>query len=114
MFKQKHEFSAIFLGVMLSCVGVAQSSDSFTSSKFLTYKKSTQETYISTAAGMAGVIATQNKPSQATCIDNWIARYRESGYQPVIETMHKYPNYHPQGVIIAVLQKACGTFRYLK
>jgi len=63
---------------------------------------------------MAGVIATQNNPQQAKCVNDWIAENQDVGYASVIHTMRQNPQYHPHGVIIAVLQKACGSFKYAK
>ncbi|MEM7777760.1 MAG: hypothetical protein AAF732_19390, partial [Pseudomonadota bacterium] len=71
-----------------------------------------QRGYIATAAGMAGLIATLNKPEQARCVDAWIARHDASDFAPIRRAMQKNGSYHPLGVIIAVLQKACGSFKY--
>lgn len=90
----------------------ALADDGFKSSKFLTYPAESQKGYISTAVMMAGSIAAQNKQEQARCIDDWAMKNRDGGYRPVIDAMQKYPDYHPAGVIIAVLQKACGSFKY--
>ncbi len=99
---------------MLSCIGVAHSAESFKSSEFLKYSAWSQQGYITTAAGMAGVIATQNNRSQATCIDNWLAKHRTNGFQPIISAMTKNPEYHPMGIIAGILQKACGSFKYTR
>lgn len=61
---------------------------------------------------MAGTVASLNNPSQARCVDDWAAQHRSSGYQPVIDAMQKYPDDHPSGLILAVLVKACGPFKY--
>ncbi|WP_439543306.1 hypothetical protein [Hyphomicrobium sp.] len=96
------------------CGGAAVADDGFKSSKFLTYPAESQSSYIGTAVMMAGVIASKNVPEQARCIDKWAATHIASGYQPVIEAMQNFPEYHPTGVIIAVLQKSCGSFDYAK
>lgn len=95
------------------CIGAAAADDGYKSSKFLTYPAESQKGYISTAIMMAGSIAAQNKQEQARCIDDWATKHREAGYLPVIEAMQKHPDYHPAGVIIAVLQKVCGSFKYV-
>jgi hypothetical protein len=61
---------------------------------------------------MAGVIATQNIPSQAKCIDDWVARHHKDGYRTAIDIMRRFPDDHPTGVIVAILQKECGAFKY--
>lgn len=112
MFKQKVVFSVIFLGLTLSYYSGKAFAEGFKSSNFLTYPQATQKNYISTSAMMAGVIATQNNSNQATCIDSWIAKHRKNAFQATIDIMKKYPDYHPQGVILGILQKACGSFKY--
>ncbi len=87
--------------------------ETFKSSKFLEYPQAARANYIATAATMAGVIATQNQPSQARCVDEWVSKNERDGFEAVLSVMRQQPNYHPLGVILAVLQKACGSFKYL-
>lgn len=94
------------------CSGAAVADDGFKSSKFLTYAADSQKSYINTSVLMATLIAAQNSKDQATCIGDWSGRYVSDGYQPVIEAMRKFPDHPPTGVILAVLQKACGPFAY--
>ncbi|ODR95210.1 hypothetical protein AUC70_05795 [Methyloceanibacter stevinii] len=96
----------------LSSAGVAAEGEALTSKRFLEYPQTTRDNYISTAAMMAGVIATQNKPPQARCVDQWISKNHDSGFLPVVDAMKKFSDVHPAGVIIAVLTKACGSFKY--
>ena len=114
MFKYKaFNMSGFVVFLAISSTSV-QAQNGFKSSDFLKYASSERENYITIAAGMAGVIATQNNAQQAKCVNGWIAQNRSTGYADVIQTMQKYPSYHPHGVIIAVLQKACGSFKYGK
>lgn len=94
------------------CSSVAVADDGFKSSKFLTYPAESQKSYIGSSAMMAGVIATQNKPDQAKCIDDWATENRDASYQAVFDAMERFPDHHPTTVIFAVLQKACGSFKY--
>jgi hypothetical protein len=94
------------------CSGVAVADEGLKSSDFLTWSPENQRGFISTAAIAAGVIANLNRAGQARCIDDWGAKYREGGYQPVVEAMKKLPNYHPMAVTLTVIEKACGEFRY--
>lgn len=95
------------------CIGAAAAEEGFKSSKFLTYPAESQKGYIGASVMMAGSIAAQNKVEQARCIDEWAAKHDPTGFRPVTEAMQKFPDYHPAGVILAVLQKACGSFKYL-
>ncbi len=96
--------------IVCTQAGIAE--EAFKSSKFLTYSAESQKSYITSSAMMAGLIATQNAPKQASCVDAWVARLYSGGYQPVIEVMKKYPDDHPTGLILGILQKACGPFKY--
>lgn len=114
MFRRKALALATLSTIVCSASGAAVAWEGFKSSKFLTYPVESQKSYISTAVMMAGVIAAQNVPEQAQCIDRWTSEHDGSGYKPVIEAMQRLPDYHPSGVILAVLNKACGSFEYKK
>lgn len=98
--------------IVCSSPPAAAAGEGFKSSEFLAWSPENQRGYITTAATAAGVIANMNRDGQARCIDDWGAKYREGGYQPVIEAMKRLPDYHPMAVTIAVIQKACGGFEY--
>lgn len=98
----------------LVCSAGAGAEEAFKSSKFLTYPAQSQKSYITSSAMMAGLIASQNNRAQAVCIDDWVAQQSGQGYGPVVEAMRKLPDYHPSAVIVAVLDKACGSFKYVK
>jgi hypothetical protein len=96
------------------CTQGSLAEEAFKSSEFLGLPVEKQRGYIDTAATAAGVIANLNRAGQAKCIDDWGAKYREGGYQPVLEAMKKLPNFHPMAVTLTVIEKACGEFRYAK
>ncbi|WP_334150764.1 hypothetical protein [Hyphomicrobium sp.] len=93
-------------------MSAAWAADDFKSSKFLTYSAEAQNSYIVTSVVMAGAIAGQNRPEQAKCIDRWMAENESAGFPTVKDAMSRFPEHHPSGVIIAVLEKACGSVRY--
>lgn len=101
--------SVLFITLVIIVHVQAQS---YKSKEFLEYSGSERGNYIVIAAGMAGLIAGQNRPEQSRCIDRWVHENRQQGYQSVISAMRKFPNHHPSAVLIAVLQKACGSFSY--
>ena len=92
----------------------ALADDGFKSSKFLTYSAEAQRSYIDTAAVAATVVVSLNSSSQAKCLGEWVAKHRSGDFAPVFDAMRKYPDDHPMGLIIAVLQKECGAFNYAK
>lgn len=94
------------------CSGAAVAEDKFKSSEFLRWSPESQSGYISTSAMMAGVIATQNRPDQAKCIDKWIAENEPGGFAKAREVMSRFPDHHPTGVIAAILEKARGSIKY--
>lgn len=96
------------------CAQAGIADEAFKSSDFLAYSQDSQKSYIASSAMMAGLIASQNSPAQAACIDGWGVKQREVGYAAVIEAMRKFPAHHPSAVIVAVLDKSCGSFKYQK
>lgn len=85
----------------------------FTGTEFATWSKGQQDGFMQTSVTMAGVVATQTKPSVAECIDAW--------YRPDTDLVHgrndemralivDHPRHHPSGVILALLIKRCGPF----
>lgn len=94
------------------CSQAAVAEEAFKSSEFLAWSPQSQRSYITTAATAASVIVAANVQAQAKCIDDWGIKYRDVFYQPVIDAMKKLPDYHPMAVTIAVLEKACGEFKY--
>lgn len=96
------------------CSGAAVADDGFKSSKFLTYPAESQSSYIDTAAVATTVVVSLNSAAQAKCLGAWVAKHRVGNFAPVIEVMRKYPDDHPMGLIVAVLQKDCGEFKYAK
>ncbi|MDI4665376.1 hypothetical protein K9U40_13710 [Xanthobacter autotrophicus] len=105
---------ALALASLYVLPSAAMAAEGFKSSEFLTWSAENQRGYITTAATAAGVIANLNRAGQAKCIDDWVGQQRAGGYQPVVEAMKKLPEYHPMAVILTVIEKACGEFKYAK
>lgn len=114
MLSRKALVRASLSAIVCSFAGIASAQDNFKSSKFLTYSLESQKSYITSSVIMAGLIASQNTATQGQCINNWAAQHRDEGYAPVVDAMRKYPDDHPTGLILAVLQKACGSLSYGK
>ena len=85
--------------------------EGFSGSDLLAWTPGNQRFYLQTSVGMAGVIAAQGDSAQARCIDEWHERQHGNEYEKVLKAVRTYPTYHPQGVILALLRKACGTFK---
>ena len=87
--------------------------ETFKSSEFLTWKRESQEFYINANVGMAGLIAAQNDKKHAECLEDWYWDDQEKSSKHILDVMRQYPEYHPRGVILAVLEKQCGKFDYI-
>ena len=80
----------------------------FTGAELLKWSAQNQRFYFQTSISMAGVIAAQENASRAECIDDWHREQNERKYAGILDSVRGYPDYHPQGVILAYLRKACG------
>lgn len=81
--------------------------DGFDGTDLLEWSQDSQRFYLEASASMAGVIVAQNDPDQARCIDDWHAREHAMQYEETLKSIRSYPTYHPQGVLFAILRKAC-------
>lgn len=112
MFTPKHTFIASVIAVFTAFHPHVSSAESFTGSDFVRLKRENQLGYIETAIGIAGLIAAENDKRQADCIDNWYYPDKSGKSDIIIEVMKENSEYHPRGIILAVLQKQCGSFKY--
>ena len=82
----------------------------FTGSEFLTWDQANQELYLRTSFGIAAFVVNQYSPDQGKCLNDWFANNEQAAYTRFIDTMKRFPEYHPRGTIIAVMEKQCGKF----
>ena len=57
-----------------------------------------------------GHIVSQSDPKKADCIWNWSFKEPKEKQKLLEETMRKYPDHSPSGIILALLYKDCGKF----
>ncbi len=86
----------------------------FKSADFLKWKRASQEFYIRTSIGMAGLIAARNDKAHGNCLEDWYFSDEKAANDQIISVMRAYPDYHPRGVIVAVMEKRCGPIVYSK
>lgn len=108
-----HIMLMVMIGFFVSNSTLAEG---FKSSDFLGWPRKSQESYIQTSISMAGVVATQTAyPDFASCVDKWFWQGGKQGQGKrqahILDVMRKYPEFHPQGVILAVLKKQCGDLK---
>jgi len=106
-------FRYFAIGTALVFAGFPQVSaaeEIFKSSEFLTWDRKNQEFYIETSVGMAGLVALQINKQHSQCISDWYYHDEEKAMQHILSVMSDYPDFHPRGVILAVIEKKCGEF----
>ncbi len=96
--------------VFFAQANAVRAEEMFKSSDFLTWKRANQEFYINTSIGMASLIASQLDTDQSKCISHWMATDEQLAYDQVLSSMKQFPDYHPRGVILAVIERRCGKF----
>lgn len=106
--KRRVSVGVLALGLTLASFS-AKADDVFQSGQFLEWKTQNQEAYIETSVGMASLIAAQSDKRQAKCIDDWYYVDEARANNAVRDVMRANPQFHPRGVILAVVQKQCGT-----
>ncbi len=105
---RKQVISAITAALVIAIYPQISGAETFTSREFLTWKSESRISYFRSSIGMAGVIATQIDKDKARCINSWHAQQDQNGYPELLRTMRKFADYHPQGVILWLLQNECG------
>lgn len=82
------------------------------STAFLEQPEGQQDGYISVAVGMTLVVASRSHPNIAQCIDGWYTTDQASRRNDFIRgVMRDHGEFHPMGVILAVIEKQCGSFK---
>lgn len=112
MFKRILKRGAIAAALIVSIYPQISVAKEFTSADFLKWEPESQSFYFRTSIGMAGLIAGLNNDQQAKCIDDWYFADMKNAEKVMIGVMRDNSSYHPRGVILGVLQKKCGAFRY--
>lgn len=84
--------------------------DGFTGEDFAGWSAASQDNYIQTSLTMAGVVLAQLRPEISTCIDDWyfagdnLPKRNDHVRKVILENRA----YHPSGVILAIIVRACG------
>ncbi|MBO9401424.1 hypothetical protein [Shimia sp. R9_3] len=114
MITRKTLISNIFIG-LLAFLPQPSLADGFTSADVLEWSEKQQDGYFQSSVTMIGIVATQveGKEHIARCIDAWHGGGNDSQSArsaQIREVMKGLSNYHPQAVILAVVEKECGDF----
>ncbi|MEM6890150.1 MAG: hypothetical protein AAF636_18745 [Pseudomonadota bacterium] len=88
----------------------------FTASDVLKWGQEAQNSYFNTSVGMIAILAarTGEHGHVADCLNDWY--WTDDGNDPkkndlFREVMSTLGTYHPQAVILAVVEKHCGSFK---
>lgn len=108
----KNRAFAVVAVLLVVGVSIQASAKTFKSADFLKWGTESQSFYIDTSIGMAGLIASLNDEHQSRCIDNWYFQDKSGAEDKILNAMRRNPDYHPRGVIVAVLQDVCGPLTY--
>lgn len=112
MIMLKTRFIASVIAALLLICPQAYADDIFKSSEFLKWSEGNRSLYIRTSVGMAGLISGYNDEEHAKCLESWYFSDEKKANEEIYDTMRKFSEYHPRGIIVAVLKKQCGTFDY--
>jgi hypothetical protein len=96
----------------LTCPQIVAADDMFTSKEFLKLNEETQAFYMRTSIGMLSLVVGQTNQTDGKCIENWYFVDEKKANAYIADTMQRFPDYHPRGVILAVAEKKCGKFIY--
>ena len=114
MMRSIHQAVAAGALLALSAVSPAAQAEGFTGRDFLAWSQQGQDSYLHTSVTMAGVIASQIRPPIARCIDDWYfadAAVQKRRNEKIKRTIRQHSEFHPAGVLLAVLQSACGSLK---
>lgn len=85
--------------------------EGFTGEDFGNWEQPAQDSYIQISITMATIIAAQAEGGTSQCLDTWYTAGTQTASRrndAIRASIAQYPDFHPSGVILAVLQKECG------
>ena len=82
------------------------------SKAFLAQSEKSRTSYLRVSIMMAHMIAVENSQQQAACIGDWYSKDQAARDQYIFGVMKEYPDAHPMGILVAILEKQCGSFKY--
>lgn len=87
--------------------------EGFTGADFAAWDIAVQDSYIQTSITMTGVVLAQLQPEKARCLNGWYFADNQSGGRNrfIRETIASYQDFHPSGVILAIVAEECGALK---
>ncbi|MEO1243779.1 MAG: hypothetical protein AAFX54_17865 [Pseudomonadota bacterium] len=94
-------------------LGGCARAEGFTGEEFLKWERASQDSLIQISITMTGIVATQGRKDISRCIDDWYSdneNLQTQRHEEILQTIRENPEFHPQGVVLAVIQQQCGSF----
>jgi len=114
-------YTARVLAGLMITAGIAlpaqADEDKFTVADVLAWDRKSQDWYFEVTIGTAGVIASNNKSPASKCINDWhflSEEQRALHNDEIRQVMDEYTDYHPGIVVLAVVERECGTLNSLE
>ena len=88
-------------------------SEEFDGSKFLKWSKASQTAYLQNSIVMAMTVSSRMSEAHSTCISEWFFDadgFRDGREEGLRQSISQYSDYHPGGIIVAVIERECGEF----
>lgn len=89
--------------------------DEFTAADVLAWDQKSRDWWLQTSLAMLGMVTARNSTERARCINDWYFAAgvdRSKRNDPFIEAMKAFPEHHPGAVLIAAVQKRCGSLNF--
>ena len=83
--------------------------EDFTNTMFLAWDRQSQAGFFRTAIKTAALVIIRNNEQRGICIDRWYGSNPDQKEAYMLDIMRKYPDHHPVGIVLAVLEKQCGS-----
>ena len=103
----------VTLGAVIAFSSALADEVAFTSADVLSWNEEDQNILFLNSILMVGIVATQTDESGRTarCIDDWYSDDAIPERQDYIRSvLERFPDHHPQVMILAVIEKECGEF----
>ncbi|KIC41586.1 hypothetical protein RA27_10135 [Ruegeria sp. ANG-R] len=113
MITRKTLISKLIFAATASFPQLSASQD-FTSATVLDWDPVSQNALFQPSITMTNIVAmrTGEHDQIVTCINDWYGTEDQQAerHDEILRVLADYPEHHPQGIILAVIEKACGKF----
>ena len=109
-------FNRLFVkGILISLAFHPQvsSAEEFTGEIVLGWSEEAQDHFLATSITMTSIVVgrTGRHGDLESCMTDWYTEkdVRQERHIYIRKKLEAYPSYHPQGIILAVIEEACGS-----